>query len=332
MLLIREINPLSFKLLERIYRSSRHHQVRQRAHFLILASQATKPEELMKVFLVSYKTIYNWLNRWESEGIVGLYNKPGRGRKRRFNPEQESKIREWVRQEPRQLKKVLQKIKEEWGIGTSTETIKRILKKMSLSWHRMRRDVGGEPDPIKYTEKQAQLEGLKQLESLGIINLYYLDETGFCLIPSVPYGWQDIGEYSTIKSHRSRRLNVLGIMNRSNHLESYISCQSINADVVIACIDTFFSTVDKQTVIVVARSSIHTSDAIFDKTEEWFERGITIFELPSYSPQLNLIEILWRFIKYEWIEIDAYSSWEIFVASVEKILREFGKNYVINFV
>ena len=332
MFLIREINPLSFKLLERIYRSSRHHQVRQRAHFLILASQKTKLEELMKVFSVSYKTIYNWLNRWESEGIVGLYNKPGRGRKRSFNPEQESRIREWVRQEPRQLKKVLQKIKEEWEIETSTETIKRILRKMSLSWHRMRRDVGVEPDPIKYAEKQAQLEGLKQLEDLGIINLYYLDETGFCLIPSVPYGWQDIGKYLTIKSHRSRRLNVLGIMNRSNHLETYISFQSINSDVVIACIDTFFPTVDKPTVIVVDRSSIHTSDAIFDKNKEWFERGITIFELPSYSPQLNLIEILWRFIKYEWIEIDAYSSWESFVASVEKILREFGKNYVINFV
>ncbi|MBD1908891.1 IS630 family transposase, partial [Trichocoleus sp. FACHB-832] len=52
----------------------------------------------------------------------------------------------------------------------------------------------------------------------------------------------------------------------------------------------------------------------------------------SYSPELNLIEILWRFIKYEWIEIDAYKAWETFVASVEKILREFGKTYVINFV
>jgi len=54
--------------------------------------------------------------------------------------------------------------------------------------------------------------------------------------------------------------------------------------------------------------------------------------LPSYSPQLNLIEILWRFIKYEWIEIEAYKSWSTFVASVEKTLREFGRNYVINFV
>ncbi len=56
-------------------------------------------------------------------------------------------------------------------------------------------------------------------------------------------------------------------------------------------------------MIVADRSSIHTSNIIIDKIEEWKERGITIFELPSYSPELNLIEILWRFIKYHWIEI-----------------------------
>lgn len=332
MFFIREINPLSFKLLERIYRQSRHHQVRQRAHFLILASQGAKVEELLEIFQVSYKTIYNWINRWELEGIVGLYNKPGRGCKRIFNLEQESLIREWARQSPRQLKKVLQKIKEEWGITVSTETIKRILKRFSLSWHRMRRDVGGKPDPADYQEKQAQLEELKQLDEQGEIDLYYLDETGFCLIPCVPYGWQTIGEYLAIPSSRSRRLNVLGIMNRKNHLETYISTQSINSDVVVACIDTFFPTLNKPTVIVVDQSSIHTSDIVFNKLEEWRERNLTIFQLPPYSPQLNLIEILWRFIKYEWIEIDAYSSWTTFVNSVEKILKEFGKSYVINFV
>ena len=63
MFLLRNINPLSLKLLNRIYRESRHHQVRQRAHFLILASQNIKNKSLMKIFKVSYKTMYNWLNR-----------------------------------------------------------------------------------------------------------------------------------------------------------------------------------------------------------------------------------------------------------------------------
>ncbi len=156
----------------------------------------------------------------------------------------------------------------------------------------MRRDVGGEPNPIEYKEKSAQLTEFKRLEDEGKMNLYYLDETGFCLVPSVPYGWQDVGEYLTIKSRRSSRLNVLGILNRNHHLETYISSQSINSDVVIACIDAFFPKVDKPTVIVVDQSSIHTSDIILDKIEEWKEHGITIFKLPPDSPQVNLIEIL----------------------------------------
>ena len=115
MFFLREINPLSFRLLERIYRQSIHHQVRQRAHFLILASQQVKIEKLMEIFNISHRTIYNWLNRWESEGMLGLYDKSGRGRKKTFNPEQEEKIRGWTREEPRQLKKVLQKNQSRMG-------------------------------------------------------------------------------------------------------------------------------------------------------------------------------------------------------------------------
>jgi transposase len=332
MIFLREINPLSLKLLERIYRQSRHHQVRQRAHCLILASLGVKTPELMKIFQVGRQTLYNWFKRWEIDGIVGLYNKPGQGCKPTFNPQQKDQIRAWIKEEPRQLKQVVQKVRESWGITVSSKTIQRILKMLRMSWHRMRRGVGGEPNPQEYQEKKQQLEELKQLEDEGKIDLYYLDETGFCLVSSVPYGWQDIGEYLAIRSRRSRRLNVLGILKRNNHFHAYVSEQSINTDVVIACIDTFFPTVDKPTVIVVDCSSIHTSDGVQDKFEEWRERGLTIFELPSYSPELNLIEILWRFIKYEWLDIDAYRSWDILVSSVEKILKEFGSNYVINFV
>lgn len=129
MFLLRDINPLSLKLLNRIYRESRHHQVRQRAQFLILVSQNVKNDNLMKIFKVSYKTMYNWLNRWEYEGILGLYNKPGRGRKKTFNSAQSAQIRDWVKLQPKQLKQVVQKIKQEWCINISTETIKRIIKK-----------------------------------------------------------------------------------------------------------------------------------------------------------------------------------------------------------
>jgi len=121
-------------------------------------------------------------------------------------------------------------------------------------------------------------------------------------------------------------------MNRHNHLEAYVSTESINSDVVIACIDAFFPKKMEKPTVIVADQASHTSDAIQDKIEEWKERNIKLFRLPTYSHHLNLIEILWRFIKYSWLEIDAYSCWKTLVASVEKILKEFGNNYVINFV
>ena len=55
---------------------------------------------------------------------------------------------------------------------------------------------------------------------------------------------------------------------------------------------------------------------IQERLEEWKNQQVEIFQLPSYSPQLNLIEILWRFMKYEWIELNAYETWESLVSYV----------------
>ena len=330
--LIRKIHEERKRMLRRIYRQSSRHQVRQRAHCLLLYQEGYSITHLEDILQVSRKTIYNWLNAWESKGLIGLYNQKGQGRKPTFTPEQQDKIKEWTEENCQQLKQVSHKIKEEWGFSVSAKTIKRVLKSLNMSWHRLRRVVGGQPNATEYATKQAQLEELKRLDDAGEIDLYYSDESGFCLIPSVPYGWQPVGKTVGIPSKHSHRLNVFGVMNRHHQLHSYVSKQTITSDVIIACIDSFFPSVTKRTVIVVDKASIHTSDIMQDQFLEWKHRQIEIFYLPSYSPQLNLIEILWRFIKYEWLPLSAYKCWQSLVHFVEKILREFGENYVIDFV
>lgn len=179
----RPVFPETQQLLQRIYRQSRHHQVRQRAHCMLLRSQGYSIAQLLDIFLVSRKTLYNWFNSWEDRGVVGLYNQPGRGRKATFSPEQIEQIRVWTQQYPRQLKQVVAEVQEQWDISVSTKTIKRVLKAIRMSWHRFRRVVAGVPEPQEYADKQAQLEELKRLEDQGQLELYYLDEAGFCLIP-----------------------------------------------------------------------------------------------------------------------------------------------------
>lgn len=318
-------------LLKRIYKQSKYYQVRQRAHCIQLSHESYQIAELIKIFKVSRNTIYNWFNNWESDGLVGLYNHSGQGRKKIFNPNQQEIIKEWVKETPKNLGLVQEKIFKQWGVTASKDTIKRVIKFIQMGWYRIKRRPGGEPVPEFYTRKVQELEKLIQLEKAGLIEIRYVDETGFCLIPYIPYAWQEKNQKIEVRSQQSKRLNVLGFLTRQNELEVYTFACSINSDVVIACIDKFCEKITKKTVLIMDNSSIHQNSFLWDKEEEWLQKGLSIFFLPTYSPQLNLIEILWRFIKYQWLEIQAYESYSALVESVEDILINFGTKYTINF-
>ena len=53
--------------------------------------------------------------------------------------------------------------------------------------------------------------------------------------------------------------------------------------------------------------------------------------LPAYAPELNLIEMLWRFIKYYWLPFSAYASFSCLCKAVEDILTRLGTDDTITF-
>lgn len=328
---IHRLSKDTIKLLERINKSSRHHQVRQRSQCCLLSHEGHSIDQLASIFQVTRLTITNWLNDWDKFALIGLYDRPGRGRKPKLTPQQQDQVKTWAKETPKDLDLVQNKIESEWKTQVSKDTIKRILKFLGLTWRRIKKQVAGKPDPLIYKDKVEELNELKNRDRAGEIDLRYVDESGFCLEPYVPYAWQEKGEQIRVNSQRSKRLNVFGILNRRQELEVFLFEGSINSDVVIGCIDLYSDRLEKETVLVVDNASIHTSNAFLAKQEEWKEKGLTIFFLPTYSPQLNIIEILWRFIKYHWLEIDAYKSWGSLVNAVENILIKFGSEYIINF-
>ena len=62
------------QLLQRIYKHSEHHRVRQRAHCVLLSFQGYTPKELAHIFHVDRITIYNWFDAWETRCFPGLYD------------------------------------------------------------------------------------------------------------------------------------------------------------------------------------------------------------------------------------------------------------------
>ena len=110
----------------------RHHhpqfQFRDRSHCLLLSCQGQDISSLMSIFNVSRITIYNWFNRWEKHGLLGLYNQKEQGRKALLTDSDIEKVQQRVRENPQQLKAVRVQLKEDLSKEFSDKTLKRFLK------------------------------------------------------------------------------------------------------------------------------------------------------------------------------------------------------------
>ena len=196
----------------------------------------------------------------------------------------------------------------------------------------------GKHHEADFQRDKANLMALKQQDDDGELMLYYFDESGFSTTPCVPYGWQRIGETLQIPCHRGKRMNVLGFLSRSNELFFHAAEHPVTTDTVVKAFDAFveryagkYETTKVPCLVVLDNASIHRSRAFKEKLADWQQSGVRVHFLPPYSPELNLIEILWRKVKYEWLPLDAYQSYSHLKKWVLEILGNVGEKFQITF-
>jgi len=147
-----------------------------------------------------------------------------------------------------------------------------------------------------------------ELEDRQAIQLYFTDETGFKLTPNIPYGWIPENEQWTIRSGKDHVCNLFGLLSRKGDLKVYSTPRNINAAFIIECLDEIADKIQMPTVLVMDNAPWHRAEAVQEKQEQWNKKGLYLFYLPTYSPHLNLIETLWRKIRYEWLRPQDYLS------------------------
>ncbi len=306
-------------------------RARVRAHSLLLSEQRMKIKEIAKIYQVDRDTVAAWIKKWEQMGVESLYDKPRSGRPPKLTPAEKDLARQYIKEEPRCLKQVVERLMQKTAKRLSISSLKRLAKKARLRWKRVRKSLKSLRDPAAFAQCQRELEALQKQEAKGKIALYYFDESGFTLDPYIPYAWQEPGTVIELPAIKGGRINVLGFMNRKNDLHPYMFEQSINTSVVIACLNDFCKTIKKKTIVVMDNSSIHTSEEFEEQIPLWKKQGLLIKYLIPYAPELNLIEILWRHIKYLWLPFSAYQGMEALREALEQILKDFGSKYQITF-
>lgn len=319
------------KTLEEAVKNHHHARQRMRAQGLLLSHRGFKINAIARIYSVDRDTVAHWFDRWERLGIVGLQERVRSGRPEKLTPEEQERVRQLFKTHARAPKQIVAEIVKETGKSLSVDTIRRMGKKYHLRWKRIRRPLKHKREQQAFKQAKEDIKTLRAQSIHGGVDLYFFDVSGFSLTPSVPYAWQPIGEWIEVPSTKSQRLNALGFLSSQGPLHPFVFEGSVDTPVIIACFDALCQTLTRPTWVVLDNASQHTSHAFKARIPEWEKAGLSLYYLPPYCPELNLIEILWRFIKYRWLPFTAYLSYQHLKEALENILANFGKEYHITF-
>lgn len=178
---------------------------------------------------------------------------------------------------------------------------------------------------------QKEIQALKVEEKAGEIDLYYFDETGLQLCPNVPYGWQEIGKTAQLPAQKGGA-TILGIFSPyKQEVQGAILPGAATGEWVVEVLDRFSKQLDRKTILILDNATIHTAKCVQERRKEWEKLGLYLQFIPAYSPELNLIEILWKQLKHFWLNVQDYQSMETLTEAALRILANYGNEYRISF-
>jgi len=154
----------------------------------------------------------------------------------------------------------------------------------------------------------------------GIRDVFFVDAAHFVLSPFLGYLWSVVKMYIKAPSGR-QRFNVLGALNAVTH------------ELITVTNDTYITATEVCSLLekIAARPftipiTVFLDNVRYQKCELVFNAAkrlnIELCHLPTYSPNLNLIERLWRFVKKDCLYSVYYPSFAPFKKAIENCLSQ----------
>jgi transposase len=325
--------------LQEAQKNSKKDHFRRRCLAIELSDRGKSVPYIADLLKTRTDTVYTWMNRWDSVGLCGLMIQPGRGVKAQLDkllttPTEESidLIKKKIAENPQKLEEVAIELSIALKIEITYGKLKRFIKeKLHYTWRRLRKWLKPKQDPLEYERIYNALQELKKLEELGFLDVFYGDQSSFSMNPNVPYGWQEKGNATKIVPSKETPINIFGLLSESGILEAYECKGSMTSQAMIAFIDDFLESRTQRTAIVLDNAPIHKSHEFLEAIKRWEEQDLFVFFLPTYSPHLNIIETLWRKMKYEWLKPQNYLNCDTLSAAVINIIELYGTKFSIKF-
>ena len=211
-------------------------------------------------------------------------------------------------------------LKDVTGVGRSLTQVSEFLKEHKIVRRKVKQIPAKADVEAQETFKTETLEPLVEQAQQKKIHLFFVDAAHFVLLPFLGYLYSLTVRYVKSASGR-KRFNVLGALNAiTQELVTITNHTYINALSVCELLEKLYRQFcDLPIVLIMDNASYQRCKLVLEKAASL---NIQIVFLPPYSPNLNLIERLWKFVKRKVLYNQYYKDYAQFCLAISDCLEQ----------
>ena len=300
--------------LEILYGKKYSKKAKRMALSIILEENELRKEDISKIVGVSTRQIYTYVNEYKQKGIAGIIEDT------RYRPE--SKLEDYTEElkeyfndnPPATANEARERIEELTGIKRGLTQTRNYLHKIGLK----PLSIGQIPAKANPTEQirflEEELEPRIEEAEKGKRVVLFMDAAHFVWALYIGILWCFSRIFVQSPNGR-QRINVLGAYDPiKKKIIKIVNRTYINSNVICEMLNKIRKEYGEKVITIVLDNARYQHCSLVKEVAK--KLNIELLFLPTYSPNLNLIERLWKFIKKECLYSKYYETANNFESSI----------------
>jgi transposase len=299
-----------------------HPKVQKKMEVLYLHSQGLPPAEVRRLCRICETTYTTYLKQYQAGGLEGLKQLGYQGKASELQAHQVALEAYFQEHPPRSTAEAQDTIEQLTGIKRCPTQVRVFLNRLGMRPRKVGYVPGRAADPDKQTEQETfreqQLAPRLAEAQAGERQVLFMDAAHFVHGVFLGVVWCFTRLFVASPSGR-KRFNVLGAVNAVTKEvftitnETYINAQSVC--MLLSLLAQHYGPVP----LTIVLDNVRYQKCYLVQSYA-ASLGIELLFLPSYSPQLNLIERFWRFVRKECLYSKYYADFASFTQAITQCI------------
>jgi transposase len=343
------LNSEQIEKLQKALKEEENGDIRERILILLLLNDGKTQAKIAEFLGCSLNKVSYWCVHGDPENLESLKDERMKGNHKKATDKYIEILLETIDKEPEELgyefgrwtaQRLATYLEKITGIQLSGSQVRRILeqKKYVYLWAKYSLEVKRNPEKRKAFKKKIEEYLRIEKESPERLQVWFWDESGFSLRVIRRKTWCKKGTRKKVRGDRRKgRVNVMGGLRHSDKKKFIEFLEKGNADNFYNVLKIFyqelinewveagnqakeFAEKGAKIVLILDNASFHKKEKYMEKVEAEMP-NIHLEFLPEYSPDYNLIELVWHSAK-EYVANRLFKSIEELEYLLHQLLNE----------